>query len=249
MERDSGASDGGAAAGSEPRQRWRLAFRREAGSHAEAPRDFVPHWLERLVAAGLPLASRGGRAHSALALGAPLPLGMAAERELADLLVAERLPAWQVREAVEATLPDGCTLVELGDVWLGAPALSGAIVGADYRVTLATDGDPGPDTLRSAAEALLAETSVQRVRRKGGRDVAYDLRPLLAAIEVLAGPPTVARIRTRFDPERGSGRPDEVFAALGDRIGHPIETAETVRERLLLAEDLARFPVVAAPLG
>jgi len=174
---------------------------------------------------------------------------MAAERELADLLLAERLPAWQVREAVEATLPDGCALVELGDVWLGAPALSGAIVGADYRVTLATDDDPGPDTIRSAAEALLAETSVQRVRQKGGRDVAYDLRPLLAAIEVLGGRPTVARIQTRFDPERGSGRPAEVLAALADRLGHPLGTAETVRERLLLAEDLARDPVVPAPLG
>lgn len=239
MERESGAIDGGTADGSEPRQRWRLTFRRAAGDHVEAPRDFVPHWLERLAATGLPLAARGGgRARNALVLGAPLPFGMAAERELADLLLAERLPAWEVRTAVQAALPQGCALVELGDVWLGARALAGAIVGAEYRVTLKPDDDPGPDLLRGAAEALLAEPSILRVRQKGGRDVAYDLRPLLAGISVLVSSPTVARIRTRFDPERGSGRPDEVLAALSERLGHPLEPAETVRERLLLADDV-----------
>ncbi len=240
MESDSGAGEGGQAGGAEPRQRWRLAFRRRAGDPAESPRDFIPGWHDRLTAAGLPLASRGsGRARTALTLGAPLPLGMAAERELADLLLAERLPAWQVRAAVTEALPGGCDLVDLSDVWLGAPPLAGAIVGADYRLTLASDGDTAADAVRGAAEALLAEGSVPRVRQKGGREVAYDLRPLVAGIAVLGGPPTVLRLRVRFDPERGSGRPDEVVGAIADRLGHPIAAADTVRERLLLAEDLA----------
>jgi radical SAM-linked protein len=237
---DSGAGDGGGqTAGAEPRQRWRLAFRRRASGNGESPRDFVPDWLERLLITGLPLASRGGgRGRSALALGAPLPVGMAAERELADLLLAERLPAWHVRRAVTQALPSGCDLVELADVWLGAPPLAGAIVGADYRVTVAPDGDPGIDEARRAAEDLLAQSSVMRMRRKGGREVAYDLRSLVGGIEVIGGPPTTLRIRARFDPERGSGRPEEVFGALSDSLGQPIVPAETVRERLLLAEDL-----------
>lgn len=239
MERDSGAGDGGQTTGAEPRQRWRLAFRRDAGANGESPRDFVPGWLDQLAATGLPLASRGaGRGRTALALGAPLPLGMTAERELADLLLAERLPAWQVRGAVTQALPSGCDLVELYDVWLGAPPLAGTIVGADYRVTLAPEGDPGADIVRSAAEALLAAPSLPRQRQKGGREVAYDLRPLVGGVEVIPGPPTVLRVRARFDPERGSGRPEEVLGALSDRLGRPMLAAETVRERLLLAEDL-----------
>jgi radical SAM-linked protein len=239
VERDSGVGEDGQGAGGEPRQRWRLAFRRSAGDASESPRDFIPDWLDRLAATGLPLASRGGgRARTALTLGAPLPIGMPAERELADLLLAERLPAWQVRRAVTEALPRGCDLVELCDVWLGAPPLAGTIVGADYRVELAPDGDPGANLVRDAADALLAEPSLRRVRQKGGRDVTYDLRPLIAGIEVVGGPPTVVRIRARFDPERGSGRPDEVLAALSDRLGRPVAAAETVRERLLLAEDI-----------
>jgi uncharacterized protein DUF2344 len=239
VERDSGAGDGGLRSAAEPCQRWRLAFRREAGAAGESPRDFVPDWLDRLTATGLPLASRGaGRVRTSLALGAPLPLGMAAERELADLLLAERLPAWQVRGAVTQALPRGCDLVELCDVWLGEPPLAGAIVGADYRVTLAPDGDPGTGIVSGAVEALIAETSLPRVREKGGREVAYDLRPLVGGLEVIGGPPTVLRVRARFDPERGSGRPEEVLAALSDRLGRPVVAAQTVRERLLLAEDL-----------
>jgi radical SAM-linked protein len=241
VDRESGAGNGQSPSEpAQPRQRWRLAFRCAASDQPDARRDLVAGWVERLAATGLPLASRGaGRARQALALGAPRPLGMAAERELADLVLAERLPAWRVREAVAATLPDGYHLVELGDVWLGAPPLAGAVAGADYRVTLLSHADPGPEILHEAADALLAEASLPRVREKGGRDVVYDLRPLVAGIEILDGPPTSLRIRVRFDPERGSGRPEEVLGALAERLGRPVGAGNTVRERLLLADDLA----------
>jgi radical SAM-linked protein len=240
VERESGAGNGQSPGEpAEPRQRWRLAFRCAASDQRDARRDLVPAWIDRLAAAGLPVASRGAaRARQALALGAPLPLGMAAERELADLVLTERLPAWRVREAVSATLPSGYDLVELVDVWLGAPPLAGIVAGADYRLTLASDADPGPEPLRGAADALLAEPSLPRVREKGGRDVVYDLRPLLAGIEVIDGPPATLRIRVRFDPERGSGRPEEVLAALAERLGWPVAAGSIIRERLLLADDL-----------
>lgn len=216
-------------------------FGRAAAANGESARNFVPDWIDRLAATGLPLASRGGvRSRPPLALGAPLPLGMAAERELADLVLAERLPAWQVRAAVTQSLPSSCDLVELTDVWLGAPPLAGAIVGADYRITLAGSlgGDPAADVMHEAVRALLAEPTLPRIRQKGGRDVAYDLRPLVGALDVVPGPPTLLRVRALFDPERGSGRPEEVLAALSDRLARPIAAAAIVRERLLLAEDI-----------
>jgi hypothetical protein len=137
--------------------------------------------------------------------------------------------------------------VELGDVWLGAPALAGAVAGADYRATLASDTDPGPERLREGADALLAEPSLPRVREKGGRDVAYDLRPLLAGIGIVGGPPTTLLIRVRFDPERGSGRPEEVLGALGERIGRTLTWEAIVRERLLLADELQQQTADEAP--
>ena len=56
----------------------------------------------------------------------------------------------------------------------------------------------------------------------------------LESIEVGAGPPVVLRVRTRFDPQLGNGRPEEVVAALADELGHDLVIDEIVRERLVL---------------
>jgi hypothetical protein len=53
-----------------------------------------------------------------------------------------------------------------------------------------------------------------------------------------AGPPVVLRARTRFHPELGSGRPEEVVAALAEAAGAALEITSIERERLVLADDL-----------
>jgi len=68
--------------------------------------------------------------------------------------------------------------------------------------------------------------------------VTYDLRPLVAAITIRPGPPINVHTRTRFDPELGTGRADEVVRALSDRLGSTLAIVSIVREQLLLAEDL-----------
>jgi hypothetical protein len=46
------------------------------------------------------------------------------------------------------------------------------------------------------------------------------------------------RVRTRLHPELGSGRPDEVIAALGEELGVTLTPLAIARERLVLIEDL-----------
>ena len=41
-----------------------------------------------------------------------------------------------VRDRIGAGLPEGWRLVDVYDVWLGAPALAGQVAAADYRITL-----------------------------------------------------------------------------------------------------------------
>lgn len=181
-----------------------------------------------------------------MVFGAPLTVGMASEGELFEIVLTERLPAWQVREALEGRLPDGWSLVDLADVWLGGPALAGRVAAADYRVTLAgvggggdVGGDVGGDAVEGAAERLIAARSLPREREKGDGVVRYDLRPLLVEVGVVhPGPPVTIRIRTRFHAELGTGRPEEVVLALGDGLGISLTIASIVRERLLLADEL-----------
>jgi len=158
------------------------------------------------------------------------------ERELADIVLTEFVPTWRVREGLAEHLPAGWRLVDVHDVWLGSPALAGQVVAADYRIEL--DGADG-EAVAAAAKGLLDATDLPRERLKGGSTVRYDLRPLLADVGLVSvGPPAVLRVQTRFDPVLGTGRPDEVVAALADAVGSPLVIASLVRERVILGDEV-----------
>jgi radical SAM-linked protein len=217
-------------------------------------RELADGWLAALAASGLPLPhAEGSRPRSPLSFAAPLPIGVPAERELADLLLAERMPIGDVRELLVPTLPESVELTGLHDVWLGAAPLPASLAAADYRVRLASDVSAIDLTL-AAAELLAAET-LPRQRARGGSQVSYDLRPLVDAVKVQPPLPdapdpraaeandpapaeAVLLIRTLFDSARGMGRPEEVVAALADVLGRGIEMGGVVRERLLLVDEL-----------
>ena len=123
-------------------------------------------------------------------------------------------------------------------MWLGGPALSGQIAAADYEVDVVADA-AGRDVVAAAVARLLARDRLPRERQKGGTVRTYDLRPLIAGLDVGGEPPAIVlRMRTRIHPELGTGRPDEVVAALMEDLGAPIVIRAISRRRLLLAEDL-----------
>jgi radical SAM-linked protein len=220
----------------EPRQRWRLTFRRDpvVGDGSSSPLDA---WVEALDRGRLPFARAGARPK--IALAAPLPAAMSGERELLDVFLTERLPITEVRNALEGLLPEGHAIVDLHDVWLGEPALPGQVAAADYRVDLAP-GAVDADRLMAACDRLLTAQVLERTRTKGGKTSSYDLRPLIAELAVAgAGAPLALQIGTRFDPSRGAGRPEEVVAALGEVLGVALEPTHIVRARLWLKSQLA----------
>ena len=204
-------------------------------------RAVIEAWQGALIGCGLALAQLDATGRPRIAFGAPLPATAEGEAELAEIFLAERVPAWRVREALAERLPAGHTLLSAEDVWLGAPPLPGRVTAADWRVELEPAG-VDPVELGVAAERLLASSSLPRTRSKGGSDKPYDLRPLLDDVDVSqpasAGEPIAVRIRTRFNPELGSGRPEEVVAALAEVIGSELVVSRIVRQRLLLIEDV-----------
>jgi radical SAM-linked protein len=221
----------------EPRQRWRLAVARDADAPESAQREVAATWTAAIEASGLPLvAGEGQRARSRVSFGAPLPVGMAAERELIDIVLTDRWPAWRVRDALASHIPPGWRLIDVFDVWLGGPPLAGRVAAADYRIEL--EGAPDREALVDAATGLLSADRLPRERLKGGGTVQYDLRPLLVDVRIEDGPPPTVFTRTRFDPELGTGRPEEVLGALSDRLGALLTARSIVRERLLVDEAL-----------
>ena len=120
-------------------------------------------------------------------------------------------------------------------MWLAGPPLAGRVVAADYRIVL--EGDARGENVEDAARVLLGSATLPRDRPRGAETVRYDLRPLIVDLRVDPGPPVVVRTRTRFHPELGTGRPEEVLAALAEAAGHPLSAEAIVRERLILADE------------
>ncbi len=230
-----------------PRQRWRLYLRLPAVTVPGSLPAGAGAWAALLGECGLPLAGEAGKGRVVPA--AQLPLGFAGEREIVDVVLGARLTLVEVRERLRAGLPASVDLVELHDVWVGAPSASAAVIAADYRVMLA--GVPAP-VLRLAAESLLAASTLPRERHREKKTQSFDLRPLILSLSVSAvlrpsgadsdAPSTLLRVRLRHRPD-AVGRPEDVVSALGEPpappLGETIRVLEVVRERLLLAGDSA----------
>ena len=214
---------------SEIRQRWRLVFARDEEARYLSHLDAVRLWERAFRRGEIPVAtSEGFSPRPRLIFAAPLQLGMLAEHELADLFLAERLTAPDLRDRLTAGMPRGYRVVELHDVWIGDPALAPQLAAADYRMTLL---NVERALLEGAAGRLMTAERLPRERRKEARAIPYDLRPLL--LELRAGPADPAALPPDADPEmaaglwmrlrhsqdRGSGRVEEVVAALADEIG------------------------------
>lgn len=234
-----------------PVQRWRIVYGRGPGASRLTQRDELAAWESALAGTGLPLVTTGGeQARPRLVAAVPLPIGMTAQAEPIEFMLTERRTRAEVRLAIETVLPGDHALVDLHDVWLGAPSLPASIAAADYRIEVAAAGErSGAPTgasagsslrssLAAAAADLLAADRLPRERAKGDRTVAYDLRPFLLrldAVDAPGGEPdrAVLRMRLRVDPQAGAGRPEEVLAAVADAAGLPLDAVSALRVGLL----------------
>jgi hypothetical protein len=227
--------------GPEPRQRWRITYAREPLEADQVGRAALDAWTAALAASGLPvvMTEGGGGGRARLSFGAPLPAACAGRAELVDCWMLEPIPRWRLREALADRMPTGHAFVDAENVWLGAPPLPGQVVGAEWRVALTIPPRVEP-RIRTACADLLAAPSIPRVRDKGGTAKPYDLRSLLTDVRFESGSGPALVIATRLDPALGTGRPEEVVAAVADAAALQIAHGSMVRERLVLAEPKAQ---------
>jgi hypothetical protein len=216
--------------------------RRSQDAPRLAQREWLGAWEAALLASGLPLVGADADPpRPRLSAGAPLTAGMPAEAELLDIVLTERLPQWQVREALEPRVPEGHRLVGLCDVWLGESPLPARVVAGEYTAVLDLDAASAQAVAVALAEVLGAE-ALPRERVKGDRRVPYDLRPFVDDLAFSSADPDgggshVLTMRLRHSAEKGIGRPEEVLAELGDRLGWSLHPSSVTRSRLVLADD------------
>jgi radical SAM-linked protein len=232
-------------------QRWRIAFRRGEPALGLGPAEIARAWESGLAGSAIPIVlSAAATPRPKLTFASPLPAGRPAEHDLADLVLGERWPLARLRPALAAALPDGFEVVDLYDVWLGAPALAAALSATSHRARLR---GASSDELGAAAEELMAATSLSRSRARSDGRVSYDLRPLILDLASRPAGPTgdeaagrpadgaagaILRVILRSASDGPAGRPDEVILALGEHLGRTLELVDLVRERLWTADEL-----------
>lgn len=192
--------------------RYRITFTRDSSIRFVGHLDLAKTWERILRRAGLPVAySQGFHPQPKITFASALPVGCTSEAELMDVVLTGPLDPSVMRQRLEPTLPAGLGITSIVEVPLDAPALQAALRWAEYRVTVETD--ESREQVEARVQALLAASTLLRERR-GKR---YDLRPLVLALSVESVQPSTVHLVMRLlaDANVGTGRPDEVVAALG----------------------------------
>ena len=196
-------------------QRLRVTFARDEEQKYITHLDLMRAWERVLERARVPVAlSEGFSPRPRIALAAPLAVGVTSDCEVLDVFLSERMPLAQFIVDIQAQLPNGIRLIDVTETPLGMPSLQSLLQAAVYVVEVT---DPRPiEQLQRALDEVLARDELPWEHRRGDDVRRYDLRALIFDIRVCRSPQGTAQLtmRLRAD-EQGSGRPEQVTAALG----------------------------------
>jgi radical SAM-linked protein len=218
-------------------QRVRITFSRGDDLKYITHLDLMRAWERALRRAEVPIAySEGFSPHAQISLAAPLAVGTTGDAELMDVFLAERIAPKEVLRLLAPQLPAGLHARSAVEVGLGLPALQAEVRSAEYMVDVPCDGAAGcvadGETVEEAVAGFLAAESIPWEHRREDEVRSYDIRALVRTIEVVERTAEVVRLSMRLkNDSSGSGRPEQVVAALG--LPAPVRIHRT---RLVLAE-------------
>jgi len=196
-------------------QRLRVRFCRGEEVKFISHLDIMRLWQRALHRAGIALAySEGFSPHPRISLAAPLPIGVTSEAELMDIFGTKWASPHFFIKAVSQQLPPGIEILQVYQIALGLPSLQSQIRYAEYKVEVETEKSQKDVEASLASLLSLEHLPWQHQRDTGTRH--YDLRALIDDLWLTSWrhPYSTIGMRLRCDSS-GSGRPEQVTAALG----------------------------------
>jgi radical SAM-linked protein len=196
-------------------QRLRIKFSRGPELKFISHLDIVRLWQRAFNRAGIEIAySTGFTPHPRISLAAPLPLGVTSEAELMDIFCLRGVAPHFFVSAVNQQLPPGMTVDKVYPMAFDLPSLQASISLAEYRVEV--DAGKGPEDIKKALDTMLAMPHLPWQHQRDTGPHHYDLRALIDDLWVIEWKPPagILGMRLRCDSS-GSGRPEQVTAALG----------------------------------
>ena len=219
----------------------------------------VARALERAFrVAKLPLAfSEGFSPRPRVSFGLALSTGHEGDAEYVDLVLAEDVDLDDLPARLSAALPEGMEVVGAVALADRAPALQEAVSVVAWRVEVAhrdlTAVDPAD--LRGCIDAALDRPELPTTKRRKGRDVVEDVRPVIRCITVCDEPSPDghhAVVEMELSTQPRSAKPGEVLAAIGDftdvraRRTHQWIERDGARQEPLDADTRPRVPEACA---
>lgn len=211
-------------------QRVRITFSRGPELKYITHLDMMRFWERALRRADVPLAySEGFSPHPQISLAAPLAVGTTGEAELMDVYLSQPTAPKDLIRDVMAKVPAGVSIVSAEEVGMSLPALQADVRFAEYLVDIDLSGgvEPPdvaqpPPAVHSAAEAqaaiesFLAADTIPWEHKRQDETRSYDIRAQVADLGIVTtdGDRLTLRMRLKND-NTGSGRPEQVVAALG----------------------------------
>jgi radical SAM-linked protein len=196
-------------------QRLRIVFNKDAELKYISHLDLLRVWERALRRARVPLAySQGFNPRPKLFFAAALAVGCTGRAEMLDLILEHRVGLRKFASSLKGQMPSGLQFTSVGEVDPSLPPLPSEVVAAEYEVRV--QGGESTDAVQARLHALLAAASIPRSRQRPDGARAYDLRPLIQSLQLAGRQGDIAIIRMRLQADaHGTGRPDEVMAALG----------------------------------
>ena len=193
----------------------------------------VARALERaLRVAQVPLAfTEGFTPRPRVSFGLALATGHESEAEYLDLVLAGEYALDALPRALSDALPDGIHVVGAAPLVDRAPALQEAVTSVEWQV----DVLPVPD-LDAAIAAGLDQPALETTRRRKGREVLEDVRPVVCSIVVKDG----ASVHMELHTQPRSAKPGEVLTAIGQSIGVELIETRAIRTNQWIERDGAR---------
>jgi radical SAM-linked protein len=196
-------------------QRLRIRFSRGAEIKFISHLDIVRLWQRAFKRAGIEIAYTAGfTPHPRISLAAPLPLGVTSEAELMDVFIVKGVAPHFFASAINQQLPPGMKVEKVQPLAFEVPSLQSQIRQAEYKVDL--EIAQGPEDIEAALKELLARSQIpwQHMRDTGPHH--YDLRALIDDLWVISWKAPLGSLGMRLAcGNQGSGRPEQVAAALG----------------------------------
>jgi radical SAM-linked protein len=205
------------------KQRLRIHFTRDETLKYIGHLDMARTWQRIARRAHLPLAySEGFNPQPRLTFAAALPVGCTSDHEELDMVLSPPCVIDDVKAQLDRVMPPGMKVISIEELALNAPALQMQLRAAEFEITV--EGEETIGLLPERVAQFLAAQEVLRDRR--GK--VYNLRPLVQTLSIEPGGALSAEqgragradrtavIRSRLQAtEAGTGRPDELAAALG----------------------------------